>query len=221
MTFRPIFFDDPNEIPKQQSAQLVRTPPTGRLKAIITSPKIIACPTHYHARRTTPCGGPGNCPLCESGLKWRLHGYLSILNTDNLAHQILEVPARTYDALAQWYRNFNTVRGLYIELSRPTQRPNGQIQLIVRRPQTIPESLPDPLPVQWLLCKIWGVPTSDEPPPPEPQKTPARHRTEKPIDTAKTSGNNGDHKHVTGQSLTEALRAAINATRIPEDCQPM
>jgi len=216
MTFNPIFITDPNEIPKPQNAQLVRTPPTGRLKAIITSHKLIACPTHYHARRTVPCGGPGNCPLCESGLKWRLHGYISILNTDNLAHQILEVPARTYDALAQWYKNFNTVRGLYIELTRPTQRPNGQIQLIVRRPQTIPESLPDPLPVQWMLCRIWGVPAPDQPPPETTPKNPPIHRPKKHLDNNGQETQNNNGKHTNDQSLTQALRQVMQATRVPE-----
>jgi len=157
-TMPPIFFTDPTEIPKRDTAELIRTPANKPLRAIITSDKIIASPTHYESRRTIPCGGPGNCRLCERGLPWRLHGYLSILNYDNLAHQILEVPAKTYDAIAQWYKQFGTIRGLYIELSRPNQKPNGSIHAIIKKPTSQPPSLPDPLPVQWLLCKIWNVP---------------------------------------------------------------
>lgn len=179
----PIFFTDPNEVPRAQNAELVRTPPNKPLRAIITSETVIASPTHYDSRRTIPCQGPGKCDLCARGLRWRLHGYLSILNYDNLAHQILEVPARTYDTIAQWYKQFGTVRGLYIELSRPTQRPNGQIACVIKRPASQPPSLPDPLPVQWLLCKIWGVALPHEPTPTlntltqntTEQTTPANH----------------------------------------------
>lgn len=217
MTTRPIFFTDPNDVPKRDTAQLVRTPHTGKLKAIITSNKILAAPTHYYSRRTVPCGGPGNCPICEAGHKWRLHGYLSILNLDNLAHQILELPARSYDAIAAWYRQFSTVRGLYIELTRPSQRPNGQIQLIVRKPQTIPETLPDPLPVQWLLCRIWGVtPPTDHPPKEQPRNFPTNNQsTSKQTEEPHNNNGNGTMSH--GQSLTEALKQALRATQIPSE----
>lgn len=163
----PLFFDDPDQIPREQHAELVRTPHTKPIKAIITSNKIIACPTHYHARRTIPCKGPGVCDLCAAGQKWRLHAYLSIINLDNLAHQIIEFPARQYDALAQWYRRLGTVRGLYIEACRPNARPNGPIQLTIKRPATEPPTLPDPLPIEWILCKIWGVPADEY----KPQKS--------------------------------------------------
>lgn len=164
---RPHFFYEPSELPQQNIATLTRTPHNGALKGIITSCRPIATPTHYHARRTVPCALPPNCPLCEIGLKWRLHCYLSFVNLANLAHEIVEFPARQYDAIANWYKRLGTIRGLYFEASRPNGRPNGPIQLSIRRPASEPSSLPDPLPIEKILCKIWGVPEPEQPSTPQ------------------------------------------------------
>ena len=205
----PLFFDDPDQIPREQHAELVRTPHNKPLKAIITSNKIIACPTHYHARRTIPCNGPGQCDLCATGHKWRLHAYISIINLDNLAHQIVEFPARQYDALTQWWRRLGTVRGLYIEATRPNGRPNGQIQLVIKKPASEPPSLPDPLPLEWILCKIWGVPA--DPYKPQPKNTENNGKTKhNNTHTRNTTPYDADQTPDTQQlSLTRTLAQII------------
>ncbi len=213
----PKFFYTPDDLPQHTLATLVRTPPTGTLKGVITCQRPIATPTHYHARRTVPCALPPNCPLCEVGLKWRLHCYLSFVNLSNLAHEIVEFPARQYDAIANWYKRLGTIRGLYFEASRPNNRPNGPIQLSVRRPASEPSSLPDPLPVEKILCKIWGVP--------EPNQTPQPETLQKPNQTSNPIGLTPDnHKHTTDQTplasdpqIQTILQTLQNRTIIPND----
>ena len=213
----PKVYYTPDELPQQTLATLVRTPPTGTLKGIITCQRPIATPTHYHARRTVPCALPPNCPLCEVGLKWRLHCYLSFINLANLAHEIVEFPARQYDAIANWYRRLGSIRGLYFEASRPNGRPNGPIQLSVRRPASEPASLPDPLPIEKILCKIWGVP--------EPDQTPQPQKVEKPNEHPNPIGLTPDnHKHTADQTpiasdpqIQSILQNLQNRTIIPND----
>ena len=213
----PKFFYTPDELPQRTLATLVRTPPSGTLKGIITCTRPVATPTHYHARRTVPCALPPNCPLCEVGLKWRLHCYLSFINLANLAHEIVEFPARQYDAIANWYKRLGTIRGLYFEASRPNGRPNGPIQLSVRRPASEPSSLPDPLPIEKILCKIWGVPEPDQTPQPETLKKPNEH----PNPIGPTPDN---HKHTAAQTplasdpqIQSILHNLQNRTIIPND----
>lgn len=205
----PLFFEEPEQLPQREHAELIRTPHTKPLKAIITSEKIIACPTHYHARRTIPCKGPAQCDLCATGHKWRLHAYVSAINLENLGHVIIEFPARQYDQLAEWYKRFGTIRGLYIESTRPNARPNGPINLVIKRPASPPPNLPDPLNLKLLLCKIWGVPYE-----PEPNYTPTTKNTHQ-------TNNNNKHTHYTNQTpnpqntnneptpITDALRQAL------------
>ncbi len=214
---RPHFFYEPSQLPQQNIATLTRTPHTGTLKGIITSCRPIATPTHYHARRTVPCALPPNCPLCETGHKWRLHCYLSFVNLSNLAHEIVEFPARQYDAIANWYKRLGTIRGLYFESSRPNNRPNGPIQLSIRRPASEPSSLPDPLPVEKILCKIWGVPEPEQPSTPQQplNSQPPLHAQS----LIKPNGNSNrpQHEPPADPQLQSLLHQIQNRTIIPDD----
>ena len=213
----PKFFYTPDELPQHTLATLVRTPPSGTLKGIITCTRPVATPTHYHARRTVPCALPPNCPLCEIGLKWRLHCYLSFVNLSNLAHEIIEFPARQYDAIANWYKRLGSIRGLYFEATRPNGRPNGPIQLSVRRPASEPASLPDPLPIEKILCKIWGVPEPEQP------STPQQHiNSQAPLHPESLIKPNGDSKPAEPQppadpQLQSILHRLQQRTIIPDD----
>lgn len=213
----PRFFHSPDELPNQTIANLVRTPPLGSIKGIITAHVPIACPTHFHARRTVPCSLPPNCDLCSAGLKWRLHAYLSFVNLANLAHEIIEFPARQYDAIAAWYKRLSSIRGLYFEASRPNGRPNGPINLIIKRPATIPESLPDPLNVERILCRIWGVP--DPPDQPQPNNTQNRSLreqlqalTDTPNEPEQQNNNTRPHPEIESLLTTVAERTKIPGT---------
>lgn len=213
----PVFFTDPAQVPARETAQLVRTPPDRTLKAIITSHTPLAAPTHYYSRRTVPCAQPPNCDLCAKGLRWRLHAYISAVNLDDLSHCIIEFPAKQFDALAQWYRRFSSIRGLYIEASRPNNRPNGSITLIIKRPAAQPPSLPEPLDLQLILCRIWGVsppqtqPQNIAPIPPTPitPNTPQR-QTQPETPKPQTPNPNGDQ-------LRAAIAEALKSTTIPND----
>ena len=52
--------------PRGPAYPIVRTPISRPLVAIVTSPNLVGCYTHYWKGRTIPCEGP-ECPLCMAG----------------------------------------------------------------------------------------------------------------------------------------------------------
>lgn len=52
--------------PRGPAFPIVRTPPGRAFSAIITSPDLVGCYTHYFKGRTVPCEGAG-CTLCAKG----------------------------------------------------------------------------------------------------------------------------------------------------------
>jgi len=62
----PTFTHDVPADPRGPSFPIVRTPLGRPLIAIVTSPDLVGCYTHYYKGRTIPCEGSG-CNLCLDG----------------------------------------------------------------------------------------------------------------------------------------------------------
>lgn len=62
----PQFSRDVPVDPRGPAFPILRTPPGRSISAIITSPDLIGCFTHYYKGRTVPCEGTG-CRLCLNG----------------------------------------------------------------------------------------------------------------------------------------------------------
>lgn len=62
----PTFSHDVPTDPRGPAFPIVRTPPGRPLTAIITSPDLVGCYTHYFKGRTSPCDSP-KCHLCAIG----------------------------------------------------------------------------------------------------------------------------------------------------------
>lgn len=62
----PTFSSDVPRDPRGPAFPIIRTPASRPLTAIITSPNLVGCYTHYFKGRTTPCEG-ADCQLCLQG----------------------------------------------------------------------------------------------------------------------------------------------------------
>lgn len=62
----PTFSSDVPIDPRGPAFPIVRTPISRPLTAIVTSPNLVGCYTHYFKGRTIPCEGSG-CRLCMEG----------------------------------------------------------------------------------------------------------------------------------------------------------
>lgn len=157
----PRWLDHPPDAAKDVPYRIVRTPADKPLEAIITTPELLGCCTHFVHNRTVPCEGPDTCSHCAQGHAWRWHGYVAAILRVTLEHVLFEITAPSADTLRNYILLHGNLRGCRIKAFRPSNRPNGRVVL-----QTVPVDLsstrlPDAPNVKRLLCHLWNVQYSD------------------------------------------------------------
>lgn len=152
----PKFSHDPPELGDHQKFELRRTPCNGRLQGIVTSTRLIGCPTHFWRGRTVPCEDP-KCPACEEGCPWRWHGFLAIWDPKTGAHYILELTAPPAETVGKYYAAHGTIRGALILAQRNSTRPNARVLLKMKPAEIQNLKLPTAPDLTAVLCHIWNV----------------------------------------------------------------
>jgi hypothetical protein len=165
----------------KHSLPLIRTPATRPLTAIITTPDIIGCDTHFYGGHTVPCEAP-DCTPCNEGVPSRWHGYLAVYNPHTQVHAILELTAAATEQLCTYHKQHQTLRGALIECRRWNQRPNGRVIVKAQTWSGAPSLLPDAPDVQAIMTTIWQLARQGTRRP-----KPEHH----PIELASTSRGNG------------------------------
>jgi len=149
---------------------IARTPATGTLTLIVTSPDLIGCRTHFYKGRTTPCTET-KCHACNEGMPWRWHAYLGAADPKTGRHVLIELTATGCQPLAQYHELTGTLRGATIALSRPSGKYNGRVVARVSPIAISPMQLPPPPDVPHALAIIWNVPYSSIAPGPTNAET--------------------------------------------------
>jgi hypothetical protein len=152
----PHWTTDPPADADPQPFRILRTPPTGKLIAIITARDVLGCNTHFYNHRTTPCDGD-ECIACSEGYPWRWHGYVTAVDVLSREHFLFEFPAAACDPIRAYRENHTTLRGCTFLATRAPQRPNGRVMIRCKPADLERESLPPEPNVKAILCKLWGI----------------------------------------------------------------
>lgn len=151
--------DVPKE-PRGNALPIRRTPAARPLQAIVTSPDLIGCYTHFYHGSTVPCTLP-NCDAHAEGLPFRWHAYLSAVDVLNHLHFIFEVTALGAQAFTQYRDLHGTLRGCHFQARRWNNRANGRI-LIQTKPADLAEvQLPQAPDLRNCMAILWSLPADD------------------------------------------------------------
>lgn len=128
-----------------------------KLPFICVSNRHCGYETHFSGR-TVPCPGAENgCRLCEQGRRIAWEGYVAATDPVHRTRQFLVVlTAGVMPDVLAWLEANKTLRGLYMQLSRPSCKPTGRCEILINRPPGIlPGDLPKPVDVDAALHRVW------------------------------------------------------------------
>ena len=148
------------DVPASDSVRampLLRTPTNGQLKAAITTPDLIGCPTHFFQGHTVP-HQKENCEACKEGVGWVWHGYIAAIMASNRQHFLFEFTAQVGDTLKDYRKLQGTLRGGIITAERMHHRQNGRVVLSITPGDLAKLNLPDPPDVIACMAIIWNLP---------------------------------------------------------------
>lgn len=149
-------FPDPDQA--EYSFRVVRTPAKGVLRGLITTPKVLGCPTHFVHNRTVPCTGEATCPWHAEGYSWRWHGWVACILYGTYDHVIFEFTAAASDPFKTYYLCHQTMRACRFTASRPSGRSNGRITIGCTRVDEQTVKIPEAPNLRKLLCHLWNIP---------------------------------------------------------------
>jgi hypothetical protein len=141
----------------ERAMPLKRTPPNGRLKAVITCDDLIGTNTHFFGGHTVPCTTV-DCDACLKGVPWRWHGYVSAMQASTRLHFIFEFTAQAADTFREYFALHNTLKGCIFTAERMHHRPNGRVILHVSPGDLANLNLPKPPDLEACLRIIWHLP---------------------------------------------------------------
>jgi len=153
----PQFSNELPTSPQRFALPILRTPASKPLDAIITSPDMIVCPTHFVHNRTIPCEGVNDCPHCAEGHSFRFHAYVSCLVLEGLQHCIFEMTKRAAEQFKPYRDIYSTLRACHFIAWRPSKRFNARIVIKCKRHDELEKPIPDPPDIKRILCHLWNV----------------------------------------------------------------
>ena len=156
----PSFSNRPPEDPRGNALPLLRTPPTARIQAIVTSVDLIGTFTHYWHGRTMPCD-TDDCEACRKGVPFRWHAWMSVMPSAKYRHALFEMTAQAAQTFVEYRETHGTLRGCLFEAWRPSRRPNGRVFVSAKPADLSKLTLPKPADLIACLSIIWNVAQPD------------------------------------------------------------
>lgn len=153
----PTWTKSPPDDTRGQGLPIVRTPANSELRAIITSPSLAGCDTHFWGGHTVPCERP-NCDACKAGSAWRWHGYLTAFNPQDELHFIFEMTPQAARVFAAYQQQNGTLRCAQFRAYRWGRRKNGRVIIQIEHSACPSHSLPEPPNIQAVMAIIWRLP---------------------------------------------------------------
>lgn len=138
---------------------LRRTPSDAPLTAIVITPDLIGCFTHYWGGHTLPCED-ATCPACAENMPSRWHAYLGCW--DPRTHQtfLFECTAKAAIAFEQYRDSFGTLRGCLFNATRPKRRKNARVEIITKPADLSKLTLPPPIDIVRAMSVVWQLPAT-------------------------------------------------------------
>lgn len=152
----PVFSNEVPDDPRGYALQLLRTPATGALTAIVTSLDLLGCPTHFWGGRTIP-HEETDCKACGEGLPWRWHSWLSAWNASNHHHFLFESTARVTKIFVAYRKAHMTLRGCKFRARRRTIAANSRVHLECQPCDLEQIQLPQPPDLVKCMSIIWNI----------------------------------------------------------------
>lgn len=137
--------------------QLLRTPTGKALNAVVTSPDLIGCHTHFFMGRTTP-HDDADCDACDAGIPTRWHTYLSACQCQTHLHFIFETTERGSDAFIDFRNRYGSLRGCQFTARRANSAINSRVLITTKRIDLQTIVLPPPPNLIRCMATIWNVP---------------------------------------------------------------
>lgn len=131
------------------------------LEVAIISPEWFGIRVHYFYGRTMPHRTTGVCPGCAGGPS-RWSGYLLAWDHGASERIIWEFTPAVYDPLESLLREYGTLRGIYIQVTRHKKVPNGRLKIKALGTYGAASQLPPPQAIPPLVFRIWGIPLADD-----------------------------------------------------------
>lgn len=153
----PTWTHAPPDDPRDQGLPLIRTPATGILHALVTSPSLAGTDTHFWGGHTVPCERP-ECDACEHGIGYRWHGYLTAFNPADQLHFIFEMTAQAAKKFAAYQKEFHTLRCCEFEAYRWHRRKNGRVIIKTKHSAYADHALPRAPDIETVMAVIWRLP---------------------------------------------------------------
>lgn len=135
-----------------------------KLGFLCLSPKVVGTEVHF-AGKTVPCLAPDEpCQWCEAGRRLAWVGYVSGTDQARTKNFLVEFTPGAMQDVAPFAERFHTLRGAWIQLTRPSRRDTGRVVAELQRNALglAPSDLPRPCDVRSALEKIWGLSKANE-----------------------------------------------------------
>jgi len=134
-----------------------------KVNAYVLSLQTFGVNIHY-AGRTVPCTAPDKpCRLCEDERAIRWVGFLAACNVQRTQLGLLEITPGCASVVKRGLEKWETLRGCYATLTRPSMKDTGRLHLELAGPGQgcDPGDLPEAFDVEATLCRIWALDKPD------------------------------------------------------------
>lgn len=130
------------------------------VRCIVLSKDVFGVEVHFAGRSHVCTSHLGTCKHCEDGKPTRWVGYVAAISVDLNSRFLVELTPGVMPDLDRHLKQWKSLRGCWLGLTRPTQRDTGRLVVTVGPPFAgcTPEQLPAPFDLEQVLEKIYGVP---------------------------------------------------------------
>lgn len=153
----PNYSNVPPDNAKGVALPILRTPASGKIRAIVTSDDLIGTNTHFWGGHTVPCSPP-TCEACQKGVPYRWHAYLSAFAAQKNIHFLYECTATAAEVLVAYRVANDQLRGCIFEAYRWRGTRNGRIMLRCEPSPDRQTQLPPPPDLEAVLAILWQLP---------------------------------------------------------------
>ena len=192
-----------NQLPtkkKHMGFDIIRTPQSRPIQAIITCDDILVCDTHFWGGRTLPCErkhqeqdgtlSAGNCSACNGSVPFRSHVYVSAIDCKSRDHFIFECTAFAAKPLSEYREATGTLRGCVFHAIRPKGQPNSRVVIETNTMNLTKIKLADPPNLKLALTTIWRLPLTGMAIEDQRGRHPEAHTVKKPLDRMRNQPDN-------------------------------
>ncbi len=161
MAFHLQFSEAPSGEEVSRSYQILRCDAEQKYKlaGFILSPRIYGVDVHY-VGRSVPCmQHTGDCAWCKLGRPTRWVGYAPCADHNRQKLFIMEFTPGVMPSLVEYQKQFGSLRGAMVHLSRRHPRPNARLDINVLAAGAVlaPGDLPPMFDIEAALAKIFGL----------------------------------------------------------------